>query len=118
LKIQLAQQKKQAWTEKSGKKMVIDKLKLNRLIGTLPFNLTASQNLALQEIITDLSGDQPMNRLLQGEVGSGKTVVAALAMYLSYLNGFKSILMVRRKFWPNSTSKPLNLSSPSREKLV
>src|SRR3989344_1183987 len=89
----LAREKRQAWQKKSGKKMVIDKVKLSRLIKTLPFNLTASQNRSLEEIITDLHRNQPMNRLLQGEVGSGKTVVAALAMYLTYLNGFRSVLM-------------------------
>src|SRR3989338_2242010 len=89
----LAREKRQAWQKKSGKKMVIDKVKLSRLIKTLPFNLTASQNRSLEEIITDLHRNQPMNRLLQGEVGSGKTVGAALAMYLTYLNGLKSILM-------------------------
>lgn len=94
LKMQLlARQKKQIWTKKSGKKMIIDKIKLSRLIETLPFKLTETQNLALKEIISDLSGNQPMNRLLQGEVGSGKTVVAAVAMYAAYLNGLKAVLM-------------------------
>ncbi|KKU86912.1 MAG: ATP-dependent DNA helicase RecG [Candidatus Beckwithbacteria bacterium GW2011_GWC2_47_9] len=89
----LARQKRQSWKKKLGNKLAIDKTKLNRLIKSLPFKLTASQNRSLEEIMADLASDQPMNRLLQGEVGSGKTVVAALAMYLTYLNGLKSILM-------------------------
>lgn len=59
----------------------------------LPFILTNAQKRAVEEILKDLSNTKPMNRLLQGDVGSGKTVVAALAMYVSFLNGYKSIFM-------------------------
>ncbi len=59
----------------------------------LPFELTGAQRRALDEIISDLGKTIPMNRLLEGDVGSGKTVVAAIAMYLAYLNGFQSALM-------------------------
>lgn len=62
-------------------------------IGKLPFTLTASQLKVWNEIYEDLKKEKPMNRFLQGEVGSGKTVVAALACYFAYLNGFKSIVM-------------------------
>ena len=60
---------------------------------TLPFKLTGAQERSINEILTDLNKNKPMNRLLEGDVGSGKTVVAAIAMYLSYLNGFQSLLM-------------------------
>ncbi|MBU2051906.1 ATP-dependent DNA helicase RecG [Patescibacteria group bacterium] len=89
-----AQAKKAAWHQKKlSRRLVIDREKLLRLISNLPFKLTLSQNQVVKEILNNLESDQPMNRLLQGEVGSGKTVVAALAMYVTYLNGYQSILM-------------------------
>src|SRR5690606_19907696 len=48
---------------------------------------------AIDEIFSDLTQTTPMNRLLQGDVGSGKTVVAAVGMYVAHLNGFQSALM-------------------------
>lgn len=59
----------------------------------LPFELTNSQKKAIEDIFSDISQSTPMNRLLEGDVGSGKTVVAAIAMYLAYLNGYQSVLM-------------------------
>lgn len=71
----------------------VDPTDINRLIQTLPFSLTHDQNQSLSEIIRDMQRPIPMNRLLEGDVGSGKTVVAALAMYASFRAGFQSILM-------------------------
>lgn len=59
----------------------------------LPFTLTNAQKRVVGEIFKDLATNKPMNRLLEGDVGSGKTVVSAIAMFLSYLNGFQSVLM-------------------------
>lgn len=59
----------------------------------LPFTMTTSQKNAIEEICKDLCGEVPMNRLLQGDVGSGKTVVAAASMYFSFKNGYQSALM-------------------------
>ncbi len=59
----------------------------------LPFELTNAQKKAVQEICADLEEKKPMNRLLEGDVGSGKTVVSAVAMYISFLNGYQSVLM-------------------------
>lgn len=59
----------------------------------LPFTLTNAQKKAVRDIFADLASKKPMNRLLQGDVGSGKTVVSAIAMYLAYLNGFQSVFM-------------------------
>lgn len=59
----------------------------------LPFRLTDDQNHAISDIRNDLSKTIPMNRLLEGDVGSGKTVVAAIAMYMVYKNGLQSVLM-------------------------
>ena len=66
---------------------------IDGFIKKLPFELTNDQKRALDEIIKDLSSSQRMNRLLQGDVGSGKTIVAILAMYYNYLCGYQSALM-------------------------
>ncbi len=71
----------------------IDSSKINQFINTLPFTLTTSQIKATGEIISDLAKPTPMNRLLEGDVGSGKTVVAATAAYISYLNGFQTAIL-------------------------
>lgn len=86
--------RRRTWqTKKLAHQFKLDQEKILNLINSLPFTLTSAQNHCLKEILADLTQNHPMNRLLQGEVGSGKTVVAAIAMYLSYLNGFQSILM-------------------------
>ena len=59
----------------------------------LPFSMTSSQLSAVKDICADLSGCVPMNRLLQGDVGSGKTAVAAAACYFAVKNGFQCALM-------------------------
>ena len=61
---------------------------------TLPFELTVAQERSLNEILQDMKSPAHMNRLLQGDVGSGKTVVAGLAMYATYTVGLQSTLMV------------------------
>ncbi len=67
--------------------------KIDGFIQSLPFSLTNAQKRAVNEIFTDIAKNKPMNRLLQGDVGSGKTVVSSIAMYAAYLNGFTSVLM-------------------------
>ncbi|OGZ01581.1 MAG: ATP-dependent DNA helicase RecG [Candidatus Liptonbacteria bacterium RIFCSPLOWO2_01_FULL_56_20] len=66
---------------------------LKRIIAELPFALTASQKRSLWEILQDLEKGRPMNRLLQGDVGSGKTVVAALAAISAAENGRETAIM-------------------------
>lgn len=60
---------------------------------SLPFTLTNAQKRAISEAVTDMKREKPMGRLLQGDVGSGKTAVAAAVMYNSFKNGFQSALM-------------------------
>jgi ATP-dependent DNA helicase RecG len=64
-----------------------------QLLGRLPFKLTAAQQRVWQEIRADLAQSHPMQRLLQGDVGSGKTVIAALAMLQAVENGYQAVLM-------------------------
>lgn len=89
-----ARERQQTWKKKKlSHQFRLDQEKIFSLIASLPFSLTLAQNRCLKEILSDLEKNQPMNRLLQGDVGSGKTVLAAIAMYTAYLNGFQSILM-------------------------
>lgn len=60
---------------------------------SLPFTLTNAQKRAISEAVTDMKREKPMSRLLQGDVGSGKTAVAAAVMYNTFKNGFQSALM-------------------------
>ena len=64
-----------------------------RIRGLFPFELTEGQRGAIGEIAADMTGDVPMNRLLQGDVGSGKTVVAVYAMLLAVAHGRQAVLM-------------------------
>lgn len=66
---------------------------ITQLLQHLPFQLTNAQQRVLSEIQTDLKKNHPMLRLLQGDVGSGKTIVAALAMLQAVENGYQSVLM-------------------------
>jgi ATP-dependent DNA helicase RecG len=59
----------------------------------LPFHPTEAQKRALKEIVDDMTSDKPMNRLLQGDVGSGKTIVAVQAMVIAIENGYQTALM-------------------------
>jgi ATP-dependent DNA helicase RecG len=64
-----------------------------KFVASLPFQLTGGQRRAAHEILTDMAAPGPMNRLLQGDVGSGKTVVAAMAVVMANRAGFQSALM-------------------------
>ena len=63
------------------------------LIKYLPFDLTKAQSRSLQEILIDMNGEKPMSRLLQGDVGSGKTAVALIALLSTVHNGYQGALM-------------------------
>ncbi|MDY6874880.1 MAG: ATP-dependent DNA helicase RecG [Chloroflexota bacterium] len=76
-----------------GEALPVDDATLYDFIHNLPFELTQAQQRALQQIVADLRSDQPMNRLLQGDVGSGKTAVAAAAMALTVAAGAQAAMM-------------------------
>ena len=66
---------------------------LSPFFASLPFSLTGAQRRAIDDIARDLSAARPMNRLIQGDVGSGKTMVAAAAIYMAAKNGLQCALM-------------------------
>ena len=66
---------------------------INDFYKLLPFTLTNDQNTVIHEIVSDLNSKKVMNRLLQGDVGSGKTIVSFAAMYFNKLSGYQSALM-------------------------
>jgi len=67
---------------------------VNEFIARLPYKLTIDQEKVLEEILNDIKSPYKMNRLLQGEVGSGKTVVAAIALYAVVTSGYQGAIMV------------------------
>ena len=86
---------KRARAARAGQRAVPlpDHAQTQRLLAALPFALTGAQTRAWHEISRDLAGSEPMNRLLQGDVGSGKTVVAALAAMQAIGSGRQAALM-------------------------
>ncbi len=88
--------RKKSWSNAVIKKpLKIDcyNKEIENFINNLPFELTNAQKRVVKEIFKDFSLKKPMNRLLEGEVGSGKTIIAAISIYIAYLNGYQSILM-------------------------
>lgn len=86
--------RKNLWnTQTKGLPMKPSKKDLENFVLSLPFDLTNEQKTAIDQITNDMNMDIPMNRLLEGDVGTGKTVVAAVAAYLAHLNGYKTLYM-------------------------
>lgn len=81
---------------------------LDAFISSLPFRMTKGQEKAVSEIKKDMCGKYPMNRLLQGDVGSGKTVVAAAACYMAFENNMQSALMAPTEILARQHFKTLN----------
>jgi len=67
---------------------------MSPLLNKLPFQLTTAQKKVFDEICNDMQSDRKMNRLIQGDVGSGKTIVAVMAIYMAAKNGYQSAFMV------------------------
>ena len=79
--------------ENLGIKRDVDIKKLDSAIKSLPFELTEDQLKTTYDIVEDLSSEKQMNRIIQGDVGSGKTIVSFLAIYYNFLSGYQSALM-------------------------
>jgi len=92
--IQLASiRQKRAWQKQKANSIVFDKELIQRFVKSLPFKLTDGQRLAAWDILRDLEKNYPMNRLLLGDVGSGKTVVAFIAALETAAKGFQTAFM-------------------------
>lgn len=89
LKKNLSQRQEQLFFTRHGAEGQL----IHRIIKELPFELTAAQRRVMAEIIVDMKSERSMNRLLQGDVGSGKTVIAALAMAHAIDSGYQAALM-------------------------
>lgn len=82
------------WADKPViKPLKIDLAAVEEFIAKLPFKLTAAQKRVVKEVLADLRKNTPMNRLIQGEVGAGKTVVVAIIIYLVHLNNLTTLFM-------------------------
>src|SRR6266404_24171 len=80
--------------ESKGAPIKIDAAMKQRIASVLQFKLTEAQRRVVKELFSDMKSDAPMNRLLQGDVGSGKTIVALIAMLAAMENGYQTALMV------------------------
>jgi ATP-dependent DNA helicase RecG len=80
--------------ETKGTSIAIDDAIKRRIASVLPFKLTEAQRRVVKEIFRDMKSGAPMNRLLQGDVGSGKTIVALISMLAALENGYQTALMV------------------------
>jgi len=104
------------WQSAVSQPLTIADEQLNNAVATLPYALTGAQTRALADIRGDMAGTRPMNRLLQGDVGSGKTVVAALAMSIAVNSGAQAALMaptaiLAEQHYNNIKSQISNLKS-------
>ena len=111
-------------SENKGLEFSFTKSDIEKFIEHLPFKLTKSQYATSYEILDDLIKEYPMKRLLQGDVGSGKTVVAAVAIYAAYISGYQVALMAPTevlaeqhfnsiKIFLNNYDIPINLLTSS-----
>jgi ATP-dependent DNA helicase RecG len=124
------QRQRHLWRSKPGKPLTIDEELLSSFLQSLPFSLTSAQQRTLREIVNDLRQSQPMSRLLQGDVGSGKTVVAAAAMLLTVANGCQAVIMAPTEILAEQHHKTItellanipypisNLQSPTTVRLL
>lgn len=94
-------ERKKKIQKKKSISLKIDEPAINTFIKSLPFKLTSSQDKVISEILSNLKNKNSMNRLLQGDVGSGKTVVSAIISFITFLNGYQSVLMAPTQILAN-----------------
>lgn len=83
----------------------IDRAKIDKFISNLPYELTIDQKTSLNEILNDMENNKRMNRLLQGDVGSGKTIIALISTYANYLSKYQTAIMVPTEILANQHYK-------------
>lgn len=109
LELLVALRKQNYRSKLTGNKMSIKTNLVRNFLKTLPFELTKSQLKVLSEIKNDLLSDKPMNRLLQGDVGSGKTIVALIAMLIAVDNGFQAAIMAPTEILADQHAKNISV---------
>jgi ATP-dependent DNA helicase RecG len=97
----LARKRKKKLLKKKGIALNYDNRLVTEFIESLPFKLTDSQLAVIGEILKDLEKKEPMNRLLQGDVGSGKTVVAVIASFLTFINNYQTVFLAPTQILAN-----------------
>src|SRR5690606_34334693 len=93
LQVALAQKKAAAHISEIGIRHVVEDEKIKKFVAQLPFKLTGAQKRVMNEVRRDLKSGHPMNRLLHGDVGSGKTIVAAYALWTAHGTGYQGALL-------------------------
>ncbi|HEX8465695.1 MAG TPA: ATP-dependent DNA helicase RecG [Abditibacterium sp.] len=93
LQVALAQKKRSAHLEEAGIRHLVPDEEIKKFLAALPFKLTGAQKRVMNEIRKDLKAPRPMNRLLHGDVGSGKTMVAAYALWSAFKSGHQGALL-------------------------
>ena len=107
LQLMLAYRKRRIGQEKKGITYTIESALARTLAEHLPFELTKAQRRVVNEIAGDMKSSKPMNRLLQGDVGSGKTIVALLAMLVAIDNGYQVAFMAPTEILAEQHSRTL-----------
>lgn len=108
LKLQLGMSMMKSRSRRSTAYKMDGSVAIDEFTGGLPFELTEAQKKAVSEILADLCRETPMNRLLQGDVGSGKTAVAAAACYFAVKNGAQAALMAPTEILASQHYKTLS----------
>jgi ATP-dependent DNA helicase RecG len=109
LELLVALRKQNYQSKLIGNKMSIKTNLVQNFLKTLPFELTNAQLKVLSEIKHDLLSEKPMNRLLQGDVGSGKTIVSIISMLIAVDNGFQSAIMAPTEILADQHAKNISL---------
>ncbi len=100
--------KKEWLNQEVAHKLVFEDGQVENFISSLPFELTASQDISVKEILADIKKNVPMNRLLEGDVGSGKTAVAASAGFATFSAGFQTVVMAPTQILATQHFETLN----------